>query len=142
MSVIIRSSGNIGPFKSVETLSDRLRCDGVDYPLTVLGSYSISEDDGLAPAPPVVLPTMADYDKAMTDLFDTTAQTKHYDNRITCALRAGYSGPFQPEGVAFAQWMDACNEAGYQIMAQVLAGQITQPSVAELLALFPAIVWP
>ena len=55
MSVIIRASGNIGPFKNIEafpdTLPDRLRCDGVDYPFSVLGPHSVSQDDGLAPAP-------------------------------------------------------------------------------------------
>ena len=59
MSVIIRASGNIGPFKVIETLSDRLRCDGVEYPFSVIGSYTISNDDGLAPAPiapPTVIP--------------------------------------------------------------------------------------
>ncbi len=53
MSVLILSTGNIGPFKVIETLDDRLRCDGGDYPFTVIGSYSISEDDSLAPPPPV-----------------------------------------------------------------------------------------
>lgn len=51
MSVIITSQANIGPFKAIETLADRLRCDGVDYPFSVLGQYSISEDDSLAPSP-------------------------------------------------------------------------------------------
>jgi hypothetical protein len=52
MSVLIRSSGNIGPFKVIETLADRLRCDGTDYPFTVIGDYTISDDDSLAPTPP------------------------------------------------------------------------------------------
>ena len=59
MSVLILSSGNLGPFKSIETLADRLRCDGTDYPFTVIGDYTISDDDSLAPPPPtspVVVP--------------------------------------------------------------------------------------
>ena len=51
MSVIIRAGGNIGPFSAIETLEDRLRCDGADYPFSVLGEYTISEDDSLAPEP-------------------------------------------------------------------------------------------
>jgi len=43
--VIIRSAGNIGPFRSIETLADRLRCDGVDYPFSVIGDYTLSDDD-------------------------------------------------------------------------------------------------
>jgi len=51
MSVIIRDAGNIGPFKSIVTMDDRLVCDGTDYPFAVLGSYSISSDDSQAPTP-------------------------------------------------------------------------------------------
>ena len=53
MTVLILQSQVLGPFKSVETLSDRLRCDNTDYPFTVIGDYSLSEDDSLAPPPPV-----------------------------------------------------------------------------------------
>jgi hypothetical protein len=53
MSVIIKQGGNLGPFKTIEVLSDRLTCDGVDYPFVVIGDYTISEDDSLAPSPPV-----------------------------------------------------------------------------------------
>jgi hypothetical protein len=53
MSVLILTSQTLGPFKSIETLADRLRCDGTDYPFVVIGDYTISEDDSLAPPPPV-----------------------------------------------------------------------------------------
>lgn len=39
---------------------------------------------------------------------DTTAQKHGYDNIMTAALRAGYPGPYQTEGVKFASWMDIC----------------------------------
>jgi hypothetical protein len=51
MSVIITPESVLGPFKQIEVLVDRLRCDGAELPLAVLGSYQISEDDSLAPAP-------------------------------------------------------------------------------------------
>lgn len=77
------------------------------------------------------------------DLFDSTAQSKHYDNRITCALRAGYPGPFHDEGVAFATWMDNCNAQGYAMLAQVQAGTMAMPAtVADALALLDPMVWP
>ena len=53
MSVVITTSGNFGPFKSITELADRLRCDDVELPFTVIGSYTISDDDSLAPAPVV-----------------------------------------------------------------------------------------
>lgn len=51
MSVVITPQSVFGPFKQIEVLADRLRCDGADLPFTVIGSYQISEDDSLAPAP-------------------------------------------------------------------------------------------
>lgn len=97
---------------------------------------------GQPPAPPPALPTLADYIAAMEGHYDATAQAHRYDNRITCALRAGYPGPFQAEGTAFAVWMDTCNAQGYQIMAEVDAGTRPQPTLDELLALLPVLVWP
>lgn len=79
----------------------------------------------------------------MDSLFDTTAQARRYDNRITCALRAGYTGPFQAEGQAFATWMDTCNALGYTLLGEVQAGTRPMPAtVSEALALLPAMVWP
>ena len=86
--------------------------------------------------------TLDDYIRGMDALFDSTAQSRHYDNRVTCALRAGYAGPFQAEGKAFAEWMDACYAAGYQILAAVEAGQRQPPaSIAALVAELPKLVW-
>lgn len=75
--------------------------------------------------------------------FDAVAQARRYDNRITCALRAGYVGPFQAEGVAFAQWMDQCYTAAHVMLAEVQAGTRAMPAtIDEALALLPVMVWP
>lgn len=87
--------------------------------------------------------TVKDFDNALTTYFDKTAQSRKYDNRITCALRAGYTGPFQSEGNAFAIWMDTCNALAYRILAEVQAGTRPAPkTIPEFIALFPEIVWP
>jgi hypothetical protein len=78
---------------------------------------------------------------AMEAHFDSKAQEKKYDNRLTCALRAGYAGPFQAEGQAFAVWMDTCNAYGYSEMEKVLAGQRPMPTPDELIAEFPVLTW-
>lgn len=79
----------------------------------------------------------------MDALFDTTAQARRYDNRITCALRAGYVGPFQAEGQAFATWLDTCNALAYTLLGEVQAGTRPMPAtVSEALSLLPAMVWP
>lgn len=86
---------------------------------------------------------LAEYDRALTAHFDATAQARRYDNRVTCAMRAGYSGPFQAEGQAFAQWMDACNTQAYALLEQVQAGTAPAPeSVGAFLAALPVLTWP
>ena len=94
----------------------------------------------IKPTPP--LPTLEDYDAALTARLDAEARTHRYADRISCSVRAGYPGPFQAEGVAFAQWMDACNAAGYAILEDFQAGRIPQPTVAEVIATLPVMVWP
>ena len=65
------------------------------------------------------------------------------DNRITCTLRAGYPGPFQAEGQAFALWMDACNLAAYTLLAEVQAGTRPLPKATQvLIEALPPMVWP
>ena len=85
---------------------------------------------------------IAEYDAALTNYLDSVAQQKKYDNRITCALRAGYAGPFQQEGTAYGVWMDQCNAQAYQILDQVTAGQIPTPTIEEFLAMLPTFTWP
>lgn len=48
MSIVITASGNLGPFKNIDVLEDCLMCDSVCYPFSVIGTYSVSEDDSLA----------------------------------------------------------------------------------------------
>ena len=50
MKTIVRQAGNIGPFSVIETLDDRLRCDGADFQFSILGAYTISENPADAPA--------------------------------------------------------------------------------------------
>lgn len=82
-------------------------------------------------------------DQRLTQHLDSTAQAKRYDNRISCALRAGYPGPFQSEGIAFATWMDTCNALGYQFLAEIMAGTRPVPqNPQELIDALPPMVWP
>jgi len=95
---------------------------------------------------PVVPPSPAELQAQYTALLDvhldSTAQARGFDNRITCAMRAGYPGPFQADGAAFGQWMDACYLAGRQVMADVMAGARPMPTPEEFLAELPPMVWP
>ena len=82
------------------------------------------------------------YTSVLEAHYDSTAQTKRYDNRLTCALRAGYPGPYQKEALAFALWMDTCNVLAYKTLADVVAGLVNKPSAGELISSLPLMVWP
>lgn len=82
------------------------------------------------------------YQKAHDAHLEAAARSRRYDSIHTAALRAGYPGPFHAEGVAFATWMDACNAAGYRVMAQINAGDMPPPTVAEYIAMLPELVLP
>ncbi len=79
----------------------------------------------------------ANYTRELEAYYDRVAVAMRYDNRVTCALRAGYAGPFQSDGVAFASWMDQCNAYAYTVMDAVISGIRPLPTfdalVAELL---------
>lgn len=82
------------------------------------------------------------FTKALETLYDKEAKDHRYDSRLTCALRAGYVGPFQAEGVAFATWMDNCNAYAYGVMGDVLAATRTIPTIEELISELPELTWP
>jgi len=79
---------------------------------------------------------------ALEELYDGKARERRYDNRVSCALRAGYAGPFQTEGLAFAMWMDACNAIAYELLRQARAGKLVLPAVEDLLNQLPELAWP
>lgn len=87
-------------------------------------------------------PSAQEYDAAMVNLFDQVAKTKQYDNRITCAMRASYEGPYQAEGIAFGNWMDSCYAASYARLAKAQQGLLPYPSVEELIESLPEMTWP
>ena len=85
----------------------------------------------------------AKFDSALTEHLDKTAQARRYDDRITCMVRAGFAGPFQAEGQAFATWCDTCNAMAYVFMSEVQAGTRPMPdSPKALIDALPVMEWP
>ena len=80
--------------------------------------------------------------QTLNDHLNAVATQRRYDDRFTCSLRAGFPGPFQAEGLAFAAFMDECNMVGYSMMKRAKAGEIPVPTDAELIAAMPVMVWP
>lgn len=97
--------------------------------------------EAIIPVPPPEQ-IIADLTRALEAYYDTTAHERRYDNRLTCALRAGFAGPFQSEGTAFAIWMDTCNAHCYQVMLDCQNGIRGIPSAEELIAELPKLIWP
>lgn len=87
--------------------------------------------------------TKVTYEKALSDFLDKKAQERGYDTIHTAALRAALvNSPFHAEGVAYGDWMDACNAQGYSILAQVQAGTIPLPTEDAFIAMMPTLVLP
>lgn len=82
------------------------------------------------------------YDSALTVHLDKVAAERRYDNRITCSLRAGYPGPYQAEGIAFATWMDTCLYSAYELLQKIQAGTAAIPTIEEFIASLPVLQWP
>ena len=83
------------------------------------------------------------FENALDSHLDSVAREYRYNDRFTFALRAGYTGPFQAEGQAFATWMDSCNAQAYQKLQEVLAGTSQMPATpAEFIETLPVFVWP
>lgn len=102
-----------------------------------------NDDGSLASAPVSVAAKVAVFESALDAHLDSVAVAHRYRDRVTFALRAGYAGPYQAEGVAFAQWMDACNQQAYTLLESVLSGtQYPPESIEAFLALLPAFELP
>jgi len=140
-AVVADATPAFNPQTQICTAADPQLIDGVwhqGWNVTTLTPAEI--DDKSAAQKAAMVATFTD---ALTAHLDAVAQTRRYDNRITCALRAGYVGPFQAEGAAFAAWMDTCNALAYSLLAEVEAGTRPMPTnPQELIDALPTMAWP
>ena len=80
---------------------------------------------------------------AVQNLIDTTAQSRRYDNALSCATYATSTNTgYKAEALAFVAWRDAVWASVYATQAAVEAGTQTPPTVEQLLAGLPPMVWP
>lgn len=139
MKLIIQNNSIAGTATDAYDGPDAFITAPPDFDASRMAEYVIT--DGVATLPPVDM--VAVFDAALTNHLDNTAKQRRYDNRITCAVRAGYAGPFQAEGAAFALWMDKSNALAYQMLAAVQAGTASMPeSPQAFIDTLPEMVWP
>ena len=81
-----------------------------------------------------IKPSLSAYEAAITMRLNMTAIDNGYDNAHSFALRAAYPGPYQAEGIAFAQWMDEC--------WYILYNHSSIPPLDDFLASLPALNLP
>lgn len=89
-------------------------------------------------------PTQHDYENAIQELIDTTAQARNYADGNSCASYAGDTiiAQWGAEGSAFKVWRSQIWAYVYLQLHLVQTGQRSQPTIEELLAELPPIVWP
>ena len=147
MSVVISNYGVLGPFKQVQVVGEKLVCDSTVYPLHLIGVYSVSADDSLAPTTPHpdVVPVdaqLAAIEAALDAHLDAVAQQYRFADRTRLALRAAYPNVWQALGLAFGTWMDTCNAMAAQGMQDFLDGKIALQTPEEVIAQLPEFVAP
>lgn len=91
----------------------------------------------------VAKPDVPDYVSAVQSMLDLKAAERRYDNILSACTYATSTQPkFQAEGQACVAWRDAVWSKCYELMEQVDAGTLAQPTIEELLAMLPTMEWP
>lgn len=95
------------------------------------------------PPPPTTDQIIAQYTDGVQQHLDTFARTRNYDGILSAATYATSQVPkFKAEGQYAVEARDATWAKCYEILAAVEAGSRPMPTLDELLAELPALVWP
>lgn len=95
---------------------------------------------------PVHIPTAEEIQKMLTDgvqnYMDTKAQERGYDNIHTaCSYANSTDEIFKAEGTACLAWRDSVWRKCYNILDEVKAGKRAIPTLEEVIAELPVLVW-
>lgn len=82
------------------------------------------------------------YEDAVQAHLDSTAQSRDYDNTYTCLSYLNSTDEiWKREANAFNAWRDSVWRKCHEILNAFIAGQIEQPTVADVIAQLPVIDW-
>lgn len=142
--------GDIVPYEQTKEATDWVNSIEGNY---YLEDYERDENGNMQlivrQLPPPPEPTQeeiqAQIQRQLTDavqrVLDTKAQELNYDNCLSvCSYIDTGVSKFDAEGKAFRAWRSAVWAKGYEILAQVQAGQRAIPTEAELLSELPQLV--
>lgn len=88
-------------------------------------------------------PSVEDYKAAIVAHLDAKAQERRYDNAVSIATYTDSTNPtWIAEALAFVAWRDAVWVYAYAELDKVMSGERLQPTIAELVAELPEMVWP
>ncbi len=94
-------------------------------------------------APSAAPPTITDYENAIQNLVDSTAQARQFRDGVTMASYIGSTKPkWAAEAQAFVAWRDNVWFYAYGQLAKVQAGERPQPTVDQFIAEIAPIAWP
>lgn len=92
--------------------------------------------------PPSVEAVKKVYENAVQAHLDATAQTRGYDNTYTCLSYLNSTDEiWKRESNAFNVWRDSVWRKAHEILDAVMCGAIPRPTVEEVIAQLPTIVW-
>lgn len=95
------------------------------------------------PPPPTSEQIIAQYTDGVQQHLDNFARTRNYDGILSAATYVTSTVPkFKAEGQYAVEARDATWAKCYEILAAVEAGTRPMPTLDELLAELPALVWP
>lgn len=111
------------------------------------GKRIIPDDTGFPvlvdPPPSTPEQIVAQYTGAVQQHLDNFARTRNYDGILSAATYATSAVPkFKAEGQYAVEARDATWAKCYEILAAVEAGTCPMPTLDELLAELPKLVWP
>lgn len=96
-----------------------------------------------APPPPTVAEIIATYTAAIQQRLDDFARTRNYDGILSaCTYATSLIPKFKAEGQYAVQARDNTWAAAYELLAEVEAGTRPMPTLDEVIAALPELVWP
>jgi hypothetical protein len=85
---------------------------------------------------------LKEYEDIVQAFLDKTAQSKGYDNTYTClSYLSSTNKTWKTESNIFNGWRDQVWEKCHEILNSVIANEITQPTIDELIEQLPKIEW-